>query len=157
ATIHTAYKDDTAVSSICLWDLSTGAYRVLEGRPNNNRLFTNTAFAPDAATLAAVSSDGSVRLWEVGSGKPIRQMEGGSALAPALTFSPSGALLALAVSETAPRAAEAVVVFDVASGKKVGRFLTARRAANLAFSGDGKKLAAADSPVRVWDIDTGKV
>jgi WD40 repeat protein len=55
-----------------LWDLASGQeLRRLNGHPSR---VTSVSFAPDGKTLASTSHDGTVRLWDVASGKLHWQM-----------------------------------------------------------------------------------
>jgi WD40 repeat protein len=84
-------------------------------------------FSPDGKTLAARSRNQRVRLWETGSGKELRQLGDGG------TVQQGGGGLAFLPAPSAPEA----------------------RA--LAFSPDGKQIAAAaGSTVRLWEAATGK-
>lgn len=144
ATVRVQVPDGS--TSVYLWDLATGKHSVLEGRPKAGRQFTNLAFSPDSAILAATSADGDLRLWDTASGALVRQITAGDN-AGALAFGPGGALLAVATSK-------GIVVRDVAANKEVCQL--ALGGGSAAFSSDGKKLVAAGKPVRVFDLETGK-
>src|SRR5260370_41998666 len=60
---------------------------------NVGKVFS-VAFSPDSKILASASWDGSIRLWEVATGKELRQRAGHTGWIKALAFSPDGQLLA---------------------------------------------------------------
>jgi Flp pilus assembly protein TadD len=71
-----------------LWDFRTGlSLTTMEGHSGS---ITEAEFSPDGETLASSSWDGTVRLWEVATGRQLAQFPGGGCLA----FSPDGKTLA---------------------------------------------------------------
>jgi RNA polymerase sigma factor (sigma-70 family) len=118
------------------------------------------AFAPDGKTVAATGIKGwpdeptyTVTLWDVKTGKLLRRMSGVEQTEKCLAFSPDGKYLAVGDTQRL-----AVQLFDVATGKEVRRFQSSPGVMQVAFSPDGKRLAAARSSdtVSIWDVETGK-
>ena len=107
------------------------------------------AFSPDGATLASVSSDGPVKLWDVKTRRNVATFSEGGALNffVSVAFSPDGATLAYGSNR-------GVELWDVATGENTA---TLRGNGAVAFSPDGTILASMDSfaGLKLWDVATG--
>lgn len=116
------------------------------------------ALSADGTVLAETGVDATVRIWDVGSGRELRQLPGHPDGVKALALSPDGKTVAVVGSFAPP------VVRDAATGKEVCRCAGGRNEQQwnlLAFSPDGKALAAAswhqEGPLPLWDARTGKL
>ncbi len=114
------------------------------------------AFGPDK-TLAGLSPQGgvdsSVRVWDLGTGKLLREIDNDEPFL-SLAFSPDGALLALGTQGR-------VEVWDAVSGDEVRVLQVPENHTPflLAFSPDGKALATVEMEapvVRLWEVTSGK-
>src|SRR5262249_43326600 len=97
------------------------------------------AFSPDGKLLACAKGNGSILLWDVAAGTELRPLAGLGNRGTQITFSPDGTLLAAGECNSA-----VVRVWKVATGQLLFTCRTpaARHAWCLAFSPDGKTLAA---------------
>ena len=103
--------------------------------------------------LAARSWDGVVRLWEVSTGKELRQFGSQQAPVRSVAFSPDGKLLACGGESSG------IVLCDPATGKELRRLAGHHGPVRLVtFSPDGKLLASkgGDWTFRLWDVASGR-
>src|SRR5262249_23080143 len=130
--------------------------RLATSRFRNSDLFFCMAMSPDGKFLAAGSIDG-IRLFEMPTGKEVRQITGDGVARNFLGFSPDGSTLAALGNSNF------LAMWDVATGKVVRRFNPARYPVWwTSFSGDGKTLvtgnetAGPKTVLHTWDLATGK-
>ena len=148
---------------IKVWDdLAAGRMRVeFEGHPRSS--IKSIAFSRDGRWLASasddlsISSDKSVRLWDVESRnpKPVRILYRYSYGANGVAFSPNGRQLFSSGTESMIRA------WDVATGREAAAPLEGHTGwvGPLAISPDGLSMASGsgDSTVIVWNVISGKL
>jgi len=101
----------------------------------------------------SASGDQTVRVWDVGSGKELKKLEGHTCWVYSASFSADSKLIVSASSDMTVR------VWDVGSGKELKKLeghTTWVRSAS--FSADSKLIVSAswDKTVRVWDVGSGK-
>ena len=119
----------------------------------------SVSFSPDGTRLATASQDGTARIWDSATGKPLLALQvfsSSTALkgsANSVAFSPDGKLLATASDDNQVR------VWDPVTGQLI-RTLSGHtdKAYTVRFSPDGTLLgsASADTTAKVWDIATGR-
>jgi WD40 repeat protein/serine/threonine protein kinase len=142
-------------SDVVLLDARTGHYlrTLAEG---TGRAWKAT-FSPDGAHLAASfeSPDPEpVKVWEVATGRLVRGLAGHTPRVHDLAFSPDGARLAACSEE------RTIKVWDWRSGKELLSLACPGDGRSVAFSPDGKLLAAGlsgEKPLQVWDAATGEL
>jgi WD40 repeat protein len=123
-------------------------------RHKTRLLLPRVAFAPDRKALAVIGEDGWVRIYDPENGRLLRRWRGPVGDPYALTYSPDGRTLAAAIDNE-------VYLWDAATGMERRRLAgdaATHEFRGLAFSPDGKVLAAANSheSVWLWDAATGK-
>jgi len=134
------------------WDFKSG--RLIRGSVGDA-----TAVSTDGAkVLTRHSSDRTVKILDATTGALIHSLEGHSyPLGPA-TFSPDGAIVAVASGDSGLR--NTVTFWDAASGKVI-RTLDAHASfiATIVFSPDGTQLvtSSSDGYLRQWDARQGKL
>jgi WD40 repeat protein len=177
-TVLTASQDNR----VRLWDLETGKeLRRFDRKPAENgagvgmmggRMMVwavgtaafggggfHVALAPDGKTLAAAGADNVVQLWDVATGKELRQIKMPPVGLATLLFSPDGKILAVRGAQPT------IYLWDATTGKELRQLTTPQKnpaggvfigggfgTASMAFSPDGKILAAGETT-----FDNGKV
>ena len=111
------------------------------------------SFSPDGQRVVTASNDGTARVWDAQSGKPVGEPLRHEDLVRAASFSPDGQRVVTASHDGTAR------VWDAQSGKPLGEPLRHEdwvRAAS--FSPDGRRVVTAsrDGTARVWDAQSGK-
>jgi WD40 repeat protein len=132
--------------AVRLWDTEKDKELHVLGGDDGNSFF---AFSPDGKAVVTGRDGGSV-LWDLATGKEIRQIGDKRGFRYAGAFSPDGKTLAISDEQ-------AVRLFDVATGKEALPFAAhASDVDVLAFSPDGKTVLTGSDGLRTWDAATGK-
>jgi sugar lactone lactonase YvrE len=153
--------------NIYLWDVDT-IQQLRKIDSDGKFIVSGLAFSPDAKTLA--SGRTAVRLWDVFTGKRLRQFEGWGppdAFSSCVAFSPDGSLLAVGGGFPRPmllqsppeRRLPIICIWDVATGRQRPplQWQAEGAVSSLAFSPDGKTLASGGpDQARLWEVATGK-
>ena len=119
------------------------------------------AFSPDSKTLASASYDGTLKLWDMTTGKERATLGEYKGCLGCVAFSPDGKTLASGAigSPVYFPDLKNVKLWDVATGK-VRTTLKGHEGFvhSVAFSPDGKTLASVsgDKTVKLWDVATDK-
>jgi serine/threonine protein kinase/Tol biopolymer transport system component len=142
---------------LCLWDIATT--RCTSGLVSAY----SVAFSPDGKTLAAANdtsgdnpADGTIRLWNVATGKQAAEFTDPSSQgAYSVVFSPDGKTLATGDANGH------VYLWNVATGKLAATFTdpSSQGAYSVVFSPDGKTLATGDANGHAYlrTVATGKL
>jgi WD40 repeat protein len=136
---------------VTVWDCGDG--RELFSLSGLTAAVRSVAFSGDGRLLATGAQDGGVRLWDAGTGEPVRALRDASANpAFGVAFSPDGRLLAATDFDT-------VRLWDTQTGAERhvlrGHGTWVRV---VGFNDDGERVLSGgdDRTIRLWDVRTGQ-
>jgi RNA polymerase sigma factor (sigma-70 family) len=115
----------------------------------------SVAFSPDGKILATGGRNSTFRLWEMATGKELRQIQGHPGTGLFVAFSLDGKLLATAAS----CGDNPLCVWETATGKELRRFQGhLHGVVFVAFGPDSQTLVSVsnDHTVRIWEVASGR-
>jgi WD40 repeat protein len=117
------------------------------------------SFAPDGRVLLTIDGDGRAALWDARKGDKIRDLEGNVVNKDFVILGTSKDGRTIAVLDGGWVSAPRVVVWNAATGKRIGRPHGHEGTVTcIAYAADGRVLTSGsiDRTVRLWDAATGK-
>ena len=141
-----------SADAVILWDRSTG---VQTRHIGHTHWISSLAFSPDGKMLASDSRDGTIRLWDVITGKQNYTLNKDSDCATMLSFTPDGRTL-VSVSWD-----EKISLWNSITGKHKATFAMHPDCSvtGAAFSPEGKTVAIGsdDGAIYLHDLNTGEL
>ncbi len=130
-----------------LWDVETG--KLIRRFTGEHRdILFDAELSPDGAILATAGYDRSIKVWETGSGKLLRTIEGHNGAIYDIAFSPDGSVLASAGGDAS------VKLWQVSTGLRLDTLgQPTGEQFNVAFTPDSRFIIAsgADKQIRLWN------
>jgi WD40 repeat protein len=112
------------------------------------------AFSPDGKTLASGGYDYKITLWDLGTGKKRKTLEGHEGGIVSIAFSPDGKTLVSGSRDFT------IKIWDLVTGKVIYTLNWHTNAVmSVAISPDGKTIASGsyDQTIKLWELVTGKL
>jgi WD40 repeat protein/tRNA A-37 threonylcarbamoyl transferase component Bud32 len=145
---------------IKVWETATGKELYdLRGHPG---CVLQVAFSPDGKWLVSGSMPqgsinqrrigGAIVVWDLETGKAVRNLRGHTGSVTSVTFSPDGNRLASSSQDATVR------LWDARTGQELRIIETPDEVLKVIFKPDGKHLVSVgeDATVRIWDTATGR-
>ena len=136
-----------------LWDVATGKELRRFDADQSAYGVESIAISPDGKMLATGGRSDQVVLWELGTGKEIREIPSHGGNIIGVAFSPDGKTLAFGGCTD-----KQIHLWDIANEKETRAFQVDRqRLLSMAMAPDGKTLlSGGDGPLGLWDVSTGQ-
>ncbi len=140
-------------NGISLWDADGKRLKTPDTFEQNKEIFKNVSFSSDGKTIASVSEEGIIKLWNLQDGKLLKTIEAytKNPVATKVGFSPDNKILAVATADKTVR------LWDIANNNQQHTFITGHQNSlnSVLFSPDGRKLATVSSDqIKLWDLET---
>jgi WD40 repeat protein len=161
----TAFSGDSSLLAVLASSPTISVYESVTGKlvqrlkADVREAYYSVSISPDKRTVAASNRDGSLRLWDLETGKERAKISAIEGWTTHVFFAPDSKTVATGGGNNA----HGVVLWDAATGKRIDSFLGHRSpVSSVAFAPKGGIVATSswlrgDPVVRVWDRDTGRL
>jgi WD40 repeat protein len=146
--------------TIILWDIDTGR-EIRTFLSHKEESVYSVTFSPDGRQILSAGfyryNDkniiGTIKLWDVNTGKEIKTLSGHTTVVSSVAFSPDGRqVVSGSVDKT-------IKLWDVNTGKEIKTFSGHKSyVQSVAFSPDGRQVLSSslDNTIKLWDVNTGR-
>jgi WD40 repeat protein len=147
----------TGSNTVRLWNISIDKQQITFTTPAG---ITTSALAPDGKTILVGDEDGNTGLWDLNTGKLLRNFPRDSHDVKSVAISPDGKVAALSL-RSGPNSVD-VNLYDLSTGALLNTFPNDTSLqpfiGSLSFSSDSKMLLVGyfDNIARLWDVSSGQ-
>jgi WD40 repeat protein len=147
----------TGSNTVRLWNISIDKQQITFTAPAG---ITTSALAPDGMTILVGDANGNTGLWDLDTGKLLRNFPKDSHDVKSVAFSPDGKVVALSL-RSGPNRVD-VNLYDLSTGALLNTFTNDTSLqpfiGTLSFSTDSKMLLVGyfDNIARLWDVTNGQ-
>ena len=120
---------------------------------------TSVAYSPDGRLIVSASEDGTIKIWDVSTGRETLTLRGHSSHVVNATFSPDGSR----ILSGGPGDVGQIKVWDASTGQLLFAIRESRTdVTDVTYSPDGRRVASCgvnddkSTRITVWDVTTGK-
>jgi WD40 repeat protein len=149
----------TGSDSVRLWDITTVNQQLTFTAPAG---ITASSLSADGKTILVGDEDGNTGLWDINTGKLLRNFPRDNHDVKAIALSPDGKLAAIPLRSTTSAGSVNIDLYDPSTGELLKTFAVDAQQpflATVTFSSDSKMLLVTDfdNITRVWDVESGQV
>jgi WD40 repeat protein len=149
----------TGSDSVRLWDITTVNQQLTFSAPAG---ITASSLSADGKTILVGDEDGNTGLWDLNTGKLLRNFPKDSHDVKAIALSPDGKLAAIPLRSTTAAGSVNIDLYDPSTGELLKTFTVDALQpflATVTFSSDSKMLFVTDFDdiSRLWDVESGQV
>jgi len=130
---------------IRIWDVNSGNELDKENIKNHKSVINCVVFSPDGSKIASCAYDGTIKIWDVQSGKLFKELIGHTGSVEKVSFSDDGSkIISLSWDDNTIR------IWDIESGTELQKIENIRPMFARFSSNDSKIIVASNQEIQIW-------
>lgn len=142
----------SASDGVKIWNVQQGSLSHFKNLANSSLLVQSIAFSQNGQTIATGTAEGQIKLWQVSTGKWLRDLSGHKGQVRALAYSPDGQIIVSGGIDNTIR------IWNLNQPNSRALTLTGHQdlILSIIFSWDGQTLitSSRDRTIRMWNVNT---